>query len=969
MCRKAIFFFLAFLITNISVFSQTGTIVGTVTDSETGDKLPRATIMLEGTKLGTYSDVKGEFKIKNVPPGTYKLIARYVSYSTKEITNVVVAAGETVDLNIALKSQIQKGKEVVVTATRETDNEMAMLSQRKASSSVSDGISMQEIKRLPDADAGQSLKRLSGVSLVNDKFVFVRGISERYSNTTLNGSVLTSTEPDKKSFSFDMLPSQFLEQASITKSFTPDLPGNFAGGLVELHTIDYPKSRKIGLNIGSGANASFTLQNNKFMTTTGSNTDFLGYDADYFSAPSEIPSSPSEMKNFLFEQLKSSDPAVKDPAVEKWVAIGQEFKSENWAIKNITPMPSLSLGLNYSDILEIAGNDFGIISSINYGNGYSLDEIYRAVYYSDGTSLQHVGNGVNTNFSTSVGGLLNLSYKVGSNTSISFKNTYNNAADFSVVQLSGIKETTQIIQTSMEYLQKSMYSTQLVGEHYFDFLNSQLNWRGGYSISRRDQPDLRRLRYSRNDSTQPYRLDIYTLPQGSSSQAGRFFSYLVEDGFSGAIDYKIKFGNLSLKFGGLTEVKSRDFEVRSFTIVEAPTIVRTYYDPNAGYNVKNYLDKSIQDLYYINNASEINAAEVFAPENFNIHGFGISEDTKDIDSYKASEDLFAGYAMFELPVNLFDRRLRIIGGARYEASNQKLFSFYPILDETTQISKDSVYTDNDYLDLLPSLNLVYELTKTTNLRMSASQTLARPSLREYAPFTFYDFMYFTNVKGNPNLTRSLIQNYDIRYEWFMNPGEVISISGFYKIFKNAIEEIIIPTSGEVQKSFANSKEDAYNYGIEFELRKNLGFIMPSSFFEYLSFNVNYAWINSEITVKQINETETRPMWGQSPYTFNVGLFFNQPDWGTSLNLAYNVSGKRIIQVADITAYQFDDPHIYEMPRNLVDISFAQKIYGNFGAKFTIRNLLNEQLNWEQNGTKVATNLYGTTYNLGFDFSF
>ncbi len=969
MFRKVIFLFLAILITNISVFAQTGTIVGTVTDSESGDKLPRATIMLEGTKLGTYSDVKGEFKIKNIPQGTYKLVVRYVSYTSKEITNVVVIAGETVDLNIALKSQVQKGKEVVVTATRENDNEMAMLSQRKASTSVSDGMSMQEMKRLPDADAGQSLKRLSGVSLVNDKFIFVRGISERYSNTTLNGSILTSTEPDKKSFSFDMLPSEFLEQASIKKSFTPDLPGNFAGGLVELNTIDYPKSRKIGLNIGSGANAAFTMQDGKFMTTTGSSTDFLGYDKSYFAAPSEIPSSPTDMRDLLFVQMKSSDDKIKDAAVEKWVGIGQDFNSENWAIKNITPMPSLSLGINYSDILEIAGNDFGIISSINYGNGYSMDEMYRAVYYSDGTTFQHKGTGVNTTFATSVGGLLNLSYKIGTNTSISFKNTYNNASDFSVIQIDGLKEFTQIIQTSLEYLQKNMYSTQLVGEHYFEFLNSQLNWRGGYSISQRNQPDLRRLRYSRNDSAQPYRLDIYSLPQGSSSQAGRFFSNLVEDGFSGALDYKIKLGNLSLKFGGLAEVKSRNFEVRSYTIVEAPTVVRTYYDPNAGYNVKNYLDKSIQDLYYINDASELNASEVFAPENFNIHGFGISEDTKDIDSYKASEDLFAGYAMFELPVNLFERRLRIIGGARYEVSNQKLFSFYPILNETTQVSKDSVYTDNDYLDLLPSLNLVYELTKTTNLRMSASQTLARPSLREYAPFTFYDFMYLTNVKGNPSLTRSLIQNYDIRYEWFMNPGEVISISGFYKIFKNAIEETILPTSGEIQKSFTNSKENAYNYGVEFELRKNLGFIMPSTFLEYIGFNVNYAWINSEITVKQINETETRPMWGQSPYTFNVGLFFNQPDWGTSFNVAYNVSGKRIIQVADITAYSFDNPHIYEMARNMVDISVSQKIYGNFGAKFTVRNLLNEQLIWEQNGTEVATNLYGTTYNLGFDLSF
>lgn len=966
--RHFLFVILTFYLLTLPSLGQTGTISGKITDAETGEHLPRATIMLEGTKLGTYSDVKGEYKIKNIPPGKYKLIARYVSYTTKEIKDVNVEAGKDITLNIVLTKQVQQGKEITVIGVRETDNEMAMLSQRKMAAQVSDGISMEEIKRLPDADAGQSLKRLSGVSLVNDKFVFVRGISERYSNTTLNGAVLTSTEPDKKAFSFDMLPSDFLEQASIKKSFTPDLPGNFAGGLVELNTVDYPKKRKFGVSLGSSFNNEITMQEGKFKTANGSSTFFLGRDAGYFAAPSSIPSSPELMRKFLFNDIKTNDLQLKEKYINQWIEMGRGFKSDNWKIKSFAPLPGIGVSANYTDILQIAGNDFGLISSINYGNSYSFNEFYRGVYYSDGKSLQHTGNGFNSNFSTSIGGMLNLSYKIGTNNSVSFKNTFNNSSDYEVIQIQGVKEFTQLIQTSMEYLQKTMFSSQLVGEHYFDFLNSQLNWRFGYSLSLRDQPDLRRVRYSRNDTTLPYKLDIYNLPQGNSSQAGRFFSYLTEDGFSGALDYKIKLEDLTLKFGGLFENRSRDFEVRSFTIVEARTIVRTYYDPEKGYEVRNYLDPKISELYYIKDASEFNPDKVFAPENFYIHGLGLSEDTKNTDSYKATESLYAGYAMFEIPTFLFGNRLRIIGGTRYEVSQQKLFSFYPIVDQNGN-SRDSVYADKNYFDLLPSINLIYELTKSTNIRFSASQTLARPSLREYAPFTFYDFMYFTNVKGNTSLERSLIRNFDVRYEWFLNPGEVISLSGFYKIFKNAIEETILPASAEVEKTFTNSKEDAFNYGFEFELRKNLGFLLPGTFFEDIGLNINYAYINSEITIEQATKTYTRPMWGQSPYTLNIGLFYNNADNGTSVNIAYNVAGKRIIQVADVAAYAFENPHIYEMPRNLIDLSITQRIIEKMNIKLSAKNLLNDKLIWEQNGNKVATNYYGINFSLGLDYSF
>jgi TonB-dependent receptor len=516
-------------------------------------------------------------------------------------------------------------------------------------------------------------------------------------------------------------------------------------------------------------------------------------------------------------------------------------------------------------------------------------------------------------------------------------------------------------------LQKTIFSSQLTGEHLIDFQNSQLNWRLGYSYSNREQPDLRRVRYSTNDTTQPYRLDLYSLPQGNSSQAGRFYSSLNENAYSGGFDYKIPFGNLNLKIGTLIEDKNRDFKVRSFTIVESKNIIRSYYDESAGYYVKNYTDPKITDLYYINDINEMNPSIIFNPNNFYLHGLGLSEDTKNTDSYKANESVYAGYFMVDFPVNLFERKLKVIAGARYEVSQQVLNNYFPFYNDETKSYYDSTFVNKQFNDILPSLNLVYELNNKMNLRVSATQTLARPSLREYAPFTFYDFLFQSNVKGNPNLKRALIQNYDIRYEWFTNPGEVFSISGFYKIFDNAIEETILPTSSEYDRTFTNAQGKAFNYGIEFETRKNLGFI--ADFLNYFSVNANLAIIKSEITVQQVAKKDTRPMWGQSPYTLNVGLYYFNPDLGTSLNLSYNTYGKRIIQVADVAAYSFDNPHIYEMPRNLLDVSLSQKLFDFVNIKLSIKNLLNDELVWEQNGKQVATNIYGTNYNLSFDFKF
>ncbi len=959
MRKKLIFFIIAFtcliLLNSLTLFSQqTGTIAGKIIDAETAEPLRAATVAVIGTQKGTYTDARGEFRIKDIPVGTQRIKVTYIGYVTQDITDVIVKYSETTSLSIVLTPQSIAKDDILVEARRSNDNEAAILAIRKSAMQLSNGISIEEIKRMPDSDAGQSLKRVSGVTLLNDKYVVVRGVSERYSNTTLNGTSLATTEPDKKAFAFDMFPSEFLENANVTKSFTPDLPGNFAGGLVQLNTIDFPQAFSLKFSVSSSITDNISLKDNKFLRYNGGTSDWLGFDDGTRSLPSSVPSTSMEMKS-LINSMKSQDESILIPASEQWLKVSKSFNNSVWKKDSVAAPPNGGFNFAYTDIFNVFDNDLGVIASAMYNNSYSQNTLMRGTLQASGDNYIYFGNGLQSTYSTTIGGLLNIAYKIGSNHSISFKNTINNSSDDETSIINGYKEQVELIQYGFQYVQKSLYSGQLSGEHYIPFQNSRLDWTLGYSVSVRDEPDFRRIRYSRNDETEPYRIDIYDL-ESNGYQAGRFYSNLQENAISGGLNYLLDFDAFKVKLGGFHEEKYREFKVRSFTINKSTQLLKYYYDPDFGYVVYNYGDEDFYDY-----AFTLSPDELFSSENFSFTRLGMSEETRPIDSYKADENLSAGYIMADFPVYIGDNKLRIIGGVRLEHSSQLLKSYYPITLQNT----DSTFVERNILDFLPSLNLVYELNKEMNLRASMSKTLTRPSLREYAPFTFYDFQFQGDVTGNPYLERALIQNYDLRWEMFPNPGEVISVGAFYKIFDNAIEETIIPTSSNFKRTFTNAKGNAYNYGMEFEFRKSLGFI--SNVLNNITFNANLAIIKSEITVTQVDETETRSMWGQSPYSLNLGLFYSNQYSGTTCNIAYNVCGKRIIQVADIVKYEMKEPHIYELPRNQIDATFTQSITENFDIKVVAKDILNESLVWEQAGKQISTNLRGRNFSLNLSY--
>lgn len=928
--------------------ANTGSITGRVVDSESGSPLRSATIMVKDTKLGAFSDVKGEYKVRNLKPGVYSLKVSYVGYLPKEIENIEVPSAQEVNITVVLQPESRMTEEVVVDAVRLNDNQAAILALRKNASNVSDGISIEEIKKLPDSDAGQSLKRVTGVTLVDNKFIYIRGVSERYSNTTLNGAAVTTTEPDKKAFSYDIFPSDLLENVSVVKSFTPDLPGNFAGGLVQLNTTNFPDKFSLKFSTSTSFNTNVTGKSDAFIYSPGGSTDWLGFDDGTRALPSDFPSNRREIDLL---RTSSYNPYDTTGAKEKYESLAKKFNSKSWRQdrKTINPLDNRSFSLSFSNAYDLAEDSrFGIISSVNYGNSYSLNFLERNRLTADGSEF-YLAQGTQSTRSVNIGGLLNFAFKLGPNHQIGFKNLYSRSADDEATQLEGQDVAYQFLDYknfSTHYTQKELYSAQLNGDHNIFSNNTLVEWRFGYSKSHRDEPDYRRLRFARQlaDAQEnpytPYSPEIVYTEYGDGARVGRFYSDLNDNIFSGSLNLTIPIGLIKLKAGVLNEVNNRDFNARSLTIITPPQ------------GLADDIDSILYDYK--------NPDRIFAPENFRVDdGFRISEDSKLMDSYTANENLWAAYLMLDLPFKLFNQDIRFIGGVRYENSHQRLNSF--------QINDEKIEVNNINQDFLPSINFIWKANEQTNLRLSYSKTLTRPTFREYAPFAFFDFLTQYLMRGNPSLVRSMINNYDLRYELFPQVGEVFSVGVFYKSFENAIEETIFPQQSEISRTYDNAKGDAKNYGVEFELRKNLGTIF--SFLSNFTFNMNLTLIKSEITVLQGGKgtEDIRSMWGQSPYTFNLGLFYFEPDWKTSINVGYNIYGRRIIQVAQQGIYTFDDPHIYELPRNMLDLSVIQPVFSNMELKLSIKNLLNEKLTFQQGGKTVDLNNVGTDITFGISY--
>ena len=907
-----------------------GRLLGRVVSGQTGEPIPAAQVMVEGTALGTLSDVGGRFVLTNVPAGEHAIVVRTLGYGGKTVTGVQVAAGQPTSLDISLLPEAVALEGITVSAQRERGATSALLSQRQKAATVVDAIGSEQISRTPDSDAASALKRVPGVSVVDGKFVYVRGLGERYGATTLNGAPLPSPLPDKKAVPLDLIPANLLESVVTAKTYSPDQPGDYAGGLVQLETRNYPTRELLKATTSVGFETNTTLAAG---LRSASGLSALGF-GDPVGLPAGIPAG---------ERISlPTDPQRKQAFAD---AVGG-----GWSPLDRAQVPvNYSAGVTYGNQLEVGGRALGFIASGSYARSFStVDDLVERYYaVGEGPSLQvdYAGNG--TVQSVAMGGLVNASYTLSDASRVSANAVFNRLVDDEARNLGGLFESQgPFVQVPrLRYVANDLISTQLKGEHLLGWLaGSVASWRAGYSKASRYEPNTRTVVYRSEEED-----GVFTFFPGPSSGVV-FHQDLDDDGFNGAADLKVPFNvrslPASLALGVAADLRDRSVYTRRFRLV-----------PNGG-----GLDLSTQILP----PNELFVASRIGSDAGQL---GVTESTFREDNYDADQSVLAAYGLFDaqlLP------RLRVVAGARLEHARQTV-TMRDLFDTPLDPLEPA---ELDNLDILPSANLTYALSDAMNLRFGASQTVARPQFRELTPFLFADYYGGLVTRGNPFLERSRIINGDVRWEWFFQPGALVSASAFGKSFDKPIEPFALVLGSSPAATWVNT-EGATLYGIEFEARSSLGVLTPA--LDNLGLDVNLTLAQSSVSGDSVTlynpssggplplaaaDGEGRPLFGQSPYTLNLGLTYDLDRTDTNATLLFNRFGRRLDAFGGAGL-----PDIYESGRSQLDFVLEQGIGRGMQLKFAASRLLGSGVHFEQtfpDGETVTTRQYdlGRKFSLG-----
>ena len=901
------------------VYGQDTRLSGKVLNTK-NEVLPGATVNIDGKQL--IADVEGRFYATLSAGKKYTITVSNAGYATKAVTDVEVSLKGENYLEIILEESRQSDLTGVVlkTTSRRQENTNTLLALQKNNSSLSNGIAADFIRRTPDKNTGEALKRVSGASIQDGRFVVVRGLSDRYNAAVINNAQLASTEPDKKAFSFDVIPASLIDNIVVNKTATPELPGEFAGGLVQINTRDVPGRNLLSLGISFGFNTQSVFSD---FTSNGRNgTDWLGFDDGTRKLPAGFPAKAQAYRSgSIASQLE-------------WSGL---FNADVYHEKQATALPTQTYSLTWGNSKSFTnGGILGTIVSLQYRNSMLKYNVERKLHQQDGEEVV-ILNDVQNKYTVNVGALANITYVKGRH-KVSFKNLFNQLFDDNYYTRRGVNSdrVQDVYFLSSVLNQRSLYSGQLEGEHQLTQGGIRLRWNGNLSYNAKSQPDLRTISYFRPQGTN----NSY---EYNDDDTRRFFSDL-EDysyGANGTLTIPFEMGKLkqSFKAGASTLIRIRDFRSRIFQYVPASP---SSFDP----------DKATLPF-----------DQIFDDQNIAGDGFRLNEFTNNQDKYFGVSVLNGMFGMFD---NKIGGITRLVWGLRVENFQQFL--------TTRDVTSKRVNVLTEKWDFLPSFNLTLSPNNKHNIRLAGSRTVARPEFREIAPFSFYDYELNYSVNGNPDLTRTAVTNADIRYEFYPRGGEAISIGAFYKDFRDPIELRLDPSSVLDRRNYGYSNADkAYSVGAELEIRKGLDFIGEA----FSNFNLfsNITYIYSKVTL-QGSVTSTRPLQGQSPYLVNLGLQYNSRQGGWSGSALYNRMGQRLALVGNQ-----DFPDVYERPRDQVDLQLAKKIMKEKGElKLTWSDLLNPANYFYENvdsrkaysaGTDRLFNAWkpGSTITLGFTYDF
>ncbi|MCH8557229.1 MAG: TonB-dependent receptor [Balneolia bacterium] len=885
---------------------NTGTLSGLVLDESDREAVIGASVRLEGTMLGAATDIDGRYIIRNIPAGTYTVIFNYVGYAALSITEVEITAGGRHELNALIRESTLHLDAITVSASRQRNTDASLIQDIRRTSQIVTGVSGQQIARSQDSNAAQVMQRIPGVTIVDSRFVMIRGLSERYNSVMINNVQAPSTEIDKRTFSFDLISSGSLDRMLISKSGSAELPGDFAGGVIKLYTVEQTEENFSSFSLGLGYRPGTTGRT--YMQSAGSRTDFLGFDNGFRRLPSDFPDT----------RALQSSPRNAELRRDAALTLPNNFMPESG-----TALADHSVGIGFGRNWQSGRRNWSNITTIDYGTGYEYYErsFFRYLEWEDRSRpiLQRFAYNDDTwQKETRLSLMSNFTLRSGRDHVFRFKNLYNQIGENTTI----IRRGTDFIQRPDDELQnymlgyrsRSIYTGQLEGAHTISD-NAQVNWTAGLSYLGESEPDLRRFRTFRANGDLDSRFTMQMPPSSNLFDTGRYYGELDEISLNQGADFTLRLPGLLnfVKTGYLVDYRDRDFSSRYMSY-----LYPGFFNP-----------ETREELI------RLPLDEVFAAENIRtLDGFVLEEGTRPIDSYTASNLTTAGYITTELPV----ATALVSAGLRVEHNRQTLNS-----RDDFQV----IRVDNNVLSALPFLNISLPVTDRSQIRTGYSRTVNRPEFRELAPFVFYDYKLDANRAGNPNLRTARIDNAEMRFEYYPRLGEIMTLGVFFKYFDSPIENRTIVTTESPQFSYVNA-DYAVSYGAEAEFRKSFSGVTGSELIDRFSVSANATIIFSEVDLGEsaLAQESTRALQGQSPYILNGAIYYDDQRRRVQAGLVYNIVGPRIFSVGDVLF-----PTIYEMPRHSADINATVGVSRISSVKLGVKNFLNAPFRFYQDSDR------------------
>ena len=890
---------------------EVGWVAGEVIDTNLAITLPGVPVEAVGTGQVAYTDLDGRYRLE-LPAGTYDIRIVMAGYAETNVA-VEVVAGRLSPVQVALGSNVFAEELLVTAPTLEADSSTAaaQMMMRMRAPSVQDNIGAIEMSANDDSNAADAMQRVTGVSVVEGQSVFVRGLGERYSNTTLAGATLPTTEPDRRVVPLDLFPTGLIDSVQVSKTYTPDKPSQFAGGLVEIVPMKLPDETSFEVSAGGGWNSMTTGAQG--LGYPGGGRDWAGFDDGTRALPAGFPDRKVTRRGRF-------SPAGVGFTPEELQDIGLSFDN-TW-----DPRPeTMPLDQSYSAMFGGRFGKLGVVATFRHAQS-ARHNTEQQTYYKVGQGGVEPFNGP-YDFEISersgvIGGVGNVAYQFTPNQRLSFENFLTHVGTNETRRFEGYNDDVgeNLRNQRLWWVEEQITSHHIGGEHLFPALsNSRLDWKIALSRADREEPDLREALYEFDPARSAYVL-------ADESQSGlRQFNDLLDDTIETSGNWSTLFEQWDglasqVKFGSSYLDRDRDFLSR-----------RLRFTPRnaAGVDISAPVE------------------QIFAPANIG-RAFELREETRGTDRYDAAQRVGAFYGMVDLPLSA---RTRLVTGARVEQFSQHVETLDPFAGTLDQQTGDVLTASLDETNLFPSVNFVYAATTEQNVRIGYSRTVNRPEFREVSPFEFTDVVGGRAVVGNPNLRQSLIRNFDARWEWFPGAEEVISASFFHKQFDDPIERIVEPTA-QLRTSFTNA-DTARNAGLELEVRSLVG--------RFILAGANYTRVDSEVTLspasRQVQTSLVRPLAGTSANLFNALLEVRGP--GFSGRLLWNYFDDRISDVGSLGL-----PDIIEKGRQSLDLVFSRR-WDQANLKVALSNLTDQDYVYTQGADGPTQRIY----NLGRSISF